>query len=103
MQVDPNQELMAMGVANFFGAFIGTYPVTGSFSRSAVKHSCNVKSTGSSVVTGIVVIVALVAVGPAFRYIPNASLAAITIVAAMSIADWQVWCLVDCILGLMRF
>jgi sodium-independent sulfate anion transporter 11 len=80
-----------MGVSNFFGSFIGTYPVTGSFSRSAVKHHCNVKSTGSSIVTGIVVIIALVATGPAFKYIPNACLAAITIVAAMSIFDWQVW------------
>ena len=36
-KVDPSQELIALGLANFIGAFCSAYPVTGSFSRTAVN------------------------------------------------------------------
>ena len=36
-KVDPSQELIALGLANFVGAFCSAYPVTGSFSRTAVN------------------------------------------------------------------
>ena len=91
MQVDPNQELLAIGASNFFGSFIGSYAVTGSFSRSAVKNACSVKSTGSSIITGLVVIIALESLTKQFQYIPNAALAAIIIVAGISIVDFKVY------------
>lgn len=34
---DPNQELLALGVANFVSSFMSGFPVTGGFSRSAVS------------------------------------------------------------------
>ena len=36
-KVDPSQELIALGLANFLGSFCSAYPVTGSFSRTAVN------------------------------------------------------------------
>ena len=36
-KVDPSQELIALGLANFIGSFCSAYPVTGSFSRTAVN------------------------------------------------------------------
>lgn len=36
-KVDPSQELIALGVANFFGSFFSGYPITGSFSRTTVN------------------------------------------------------------------
>jgi hypothetical protein len=32
-EVDANQELLAMGLANLFGGFFGSYPAAGSLSR----------------------------------------------------------------------
>lgn len=36
-EVDPTQELMALGVANIASSFFSGYPITGSFSRSTVN------------------------------------------------------------------
>ena len=36
-KIDPNQELIAIGVSNLIGTLFGAYPATGSFSRSAIK------------------------------------------------------------------
>jgi MFS superfamily sulfate permease-like transporter len=34
---NPSQEYVALGIANFFGAFTGAYPISGSFSRSMLN------------------------------------------------------------------
>ncbi|XP_042305360.1 sodium-independent sulfate anion transporter isoform X2 [Sceloporus undulatus] len=36
-QIDPNQELLAMGFTNLLGSFVLSYPVTGSFGRTALN------------------------------------------------------------------
>lgn len=38
-RIDPNQELIGLGVANIGAAFTGGYPVTGGFSRSVVNFT----------------------------------------------------------------
>ncbi|NWT74109.1 S2611 protein, partial [Prunella himalayana] len=42
-RIDPNQELLALGVANVLGSFVSSYPITGSFGRwvagGAAGHS----------------------------------------------------------------
>ncbi|KAL7421766.1 Sulfate permease 2 [Cryptotrichosporon argae] len=78
-KIDPNQELVAIGVNNVVGSCFSAYPSTGSFSRSALKSKSGVRTPLAGVATGIVVIVALYAVAPAFYWIPNASLAALII------------------------
>ena len=40
--VDPSQELIALGIANCLGSFVSSYPVTGSFSRTAVNAQSGV-------------------------------------------------------------
>src|SRR5690606_8945451 len=42
--IDPNQELVALGTANMVGSFFQSYPVTSSFSRSAINHGAGAKS-----------------------------------------------------------
>lgn len=78
-KIDPNQELIAIGVNNTIGTLFQAYPSTGSFSRSALKSKCGVRTPAAGIATGVVVIVALYAVAPAFYWIPNASLSAIII------------------------
>jgi MFS superfamily sulfate permease-like transporter len=43
-EIDASQELIGLGLANFVGAMFQAYPVTGSFSRSAVNNSAGAQS-----------------------------------------------------------
>ncbi|KAH7129964.1 sulfate transporter family-domain-containing protein [Dactylonectria estremocensis] len=77
--IDPSQELVAIGVTNLLGPFLGAYPATGSFSRTAIKAKAGVRTPFAGVITGIVVLLALYALTAVFFYIPNAGLAAVII------------------------
>jgi sodium-independent sulfate anion transporter 11 len=78
-KIDPNQELIAIGVTNVVGTFFSAYPATGSFSRSALNSKCGVRTPLAGWFTGAVVIVALYGLTPAFFWIPTAALSAIII------------------------
>ena len=78
-KINPNQELIAIGVNNTIGSVFSAYPSTGSFSRSALKSKSGVRTPAAGIPTGIVVLVALYAVAPAFYWISNASLSALII------------------------
>lgn len=78
-KIDPNQELIAIGVTNTIGTLFSALPATGSFSRSALKSKCGVRTPAAGWITGIVVIVALYGLTDAFFYIPLAGLSAIII------------------------
>ncbi|KAJ7489929.1 sulfate transporter family-domain-containing protein [Mycena galericulata] len=77
--INPNQELIAIGVTNTVGSCFGAYPATGSFSRSALKAKSGVRTPLAGLVTAIVVLVALYGLTPAFFWIPNATLSAVII------------------------
>ncbi|KAJ7172701.1 sulfate transporter family-domain-containing protein [Mycena filopes] len=77
--INPNQELIAIGVTNTVGSCFGAYPATGSFSRSALKSKSGVRTPLAGLVTAIVVLVALYGLTPAFFWIPNAALSAVII------------------------
>lgn len=64
--INPNQELIAIGVNNTIGSLFKAYPSTGSFSRSALKSKAGVKTPAAGIPTGIVVIIALYALTSAF-------------------------------------
>jgi solute carrier family 26 (sodium-independent sulfate anion transporter), member 11 len=78
-KINPNQELIAIGVTNMVGTVFGAYPATGSFSRSALKSKSGVRTPAAGILTSIVVIVALYGLTPAFFWIPTAGLSAIII------------------------
>lgn len=42
--INPNQEFIAIGIANVVGSFFSSYPATGSFSRTAIKAKAGVRS-----------------------------------------------------------
>ncbi|KAJ7940868.1 sulfate transporter family-domain-containing protein [Mycena leptocephala] len=77
--INPNQELIAIGVTNTVGSCFGAYPATGSFSRSALKSKSGVRTPLAGLVTAVVVLVALYGLTPAFFWIPNAALSAVII------------------------
>ncbi|KAI0747885.1 sulfate permease [Daedaleopsis nitida] len=78
-KINPNQELIAIGVTNTIGTVFGAYPATGSFSRSALKSKSGVRTPAAGILTALVVIVALYGLTPAFFWIPSAGLSAVVI------------------------
>ncbi|XP_052188214.1 sulfate transporter 4.1, chloroplastic-like isoform X2 [Diospyros lotus] len=88
-ELDSNQELFGLGVANICGSFFSAYPSTGSFSRSAVNHESGAKTGLSGFVMGIIVGCALLFMTPLFKYIPQCALAAIVISAVIGLVDYD--------------
>lgn len=77
--IDPSQEMVAIGMTNVLGSFLGAYPSTGSFSRTAINSKSGVRTPGSGLVTGLVVLLATYLLTSVFFYIPSAVLAAVII------------------------
>lgn len=77
--IDASQELVAIGVTNLLGPFLGAYPATGSFSRTAIKSKAGVRTPFAGVITALVVLLAIYALPAVFFYIPNSVLSAVII------------------------
>jgi sodium-independent sulfate anion transporter 11 len=90
--INPNQELIAIGVSNILGSLFSAYPATGSFSRTAIKAKAGVRTPIAGVFSGCVVILALYVLTPAFYYIPNATLCAVIIHAVADLfSGYKTW------------
>jgi sodium-independent sulfate anion transporter 11 len=77
--INPSQEMVAIGVTNILGPFLGAYPATGSFSRTAIKSKAGVRTPFAGVITAVVVLLAIYALPAMFFYIPSAALSAVII------------------------
>ena len=84
-RLDANQELVGQGLSNITASFFSGYPVSGSFSRSAVNINAGAITGFSSVVTGIVVGVTLLFLTPLLYHLPQATLAAVIILAVINL------------------
>jgi SulP family sulfate permease len=86
---NPNQELMAQGVANFVTPFFGGMPATGTIARTVT----NVKSGGRSPIAGMVHALTLLLVvwvaAPLANHVPLAALAAILMFVAWNMGEWR--------------
>lgn len=88
-KIDPDQELMAMGISNIAAAFTGGYPVAGSFSRSVVNFSSGAKTQLAAILTAVIIALTLVFFTPALYHLPKAVLAAIIVMAVASLVDFS--------------
>ncbi len=82
-RVNVDQEFVGQGLANLIGSFAQCYPVSGSFSRTAINYAVGAKTGMSSVVSSLIVVFALLFLTPLFTYIPRAALAALVISAVL--------------------
>ncbi|EEC09289.1 sulfate/bicarbonate/oxalate exchanger SAT-1, putative, partial [Ixodes scapularis] len=80
-QIDPNQELNALGAANVITSFFGCYPCAVSLSRSSVQEKAGGQTQLAAVISSAIVIVIILAAGPLFRTLPSCILSAVIIVA----------------------
>ena len=86
-EIDPNAELVALGSANVVAGFTGAYPVGGGFARTAVNDSAGATTPLASLITAVLVIGVLIFLTPLFELLPQASLAAIIVVAVRNLID----------------
>jgi SulP family sulfate permease len=86
---DPNQELMAQGVANLVMPFFGGMPATGTIARTVT----NIKSGGRTPVAGMVhaltILVVVLVAAPLAQDVPLAALAAILMFVAWNLGEWR--------------
>ncbi|MBM3389277.1 MAG: sulfate permease [Betaproteobacteria bacterium] len=89
-RVDPDQELVALGAANIGAAFTGGFPVTGGFSRSVVNFDAGARTQLASVITAAGILLATLVLTPALLHLPQATLAAIIVVAVLTLVDFPI-------------
>ncbi len=87
-RIDPNQELIGQGLANVLGSLSQSYPVSGSFSRSAVNLNAGARSGMSSVFAGIAVLVTLIFLTPLLYFLPQSVLAAVIMMAVVGLVNF---------------
>merc|ERR1712216_194770 len=80
--------LVGLGIANLVGAVFSAYPITGSFSRSAVNNDTGAKTGVAALVTASMVILTLVALTSLLFYLPKNALAAIVLSAVSGLFDY---------------
>ena len=85
--IKPNQEMGALGMANFVGAFFQGYPVSGSFSRTFVNYENGAKTPLAGWIAVAIVALTLLFLTPLFYHLPKAILASIIIVAVFKLVD----------------
>lgn len=94
-RVVPNQELIALGLANISGAFVQAFPVTGGFSRTAVNYQSGAKTGLASMISAALMMLTLLLLTPYFSYLPTPVLAAIIMVAVSRLINFsnakQLW------------
>jgi MFS superfamily sulfate permease-like transporter len=86
-RIDPNRELIGQGLANLCGAVAKSYPISGSFSRSAVNLQSGAISGLSSVFTSLTVMIVLLFLTPLFYHLPQSVLAAIIMMAVVGLIN----------------
>jgi SulP family sulfate permease len=86
--IAPNRELIALGASNFVASFSQGFPVSASFSRSAVHAEAGSTSPYSLVVVAAWIFLTLLFLTEYLYYLPTATLAAIIILAVLGLIDF---------------
>jgi SulP family sulfate permease len=85
--IKPNRELVALGVSTVAAGLSHSYPVSGSFSRTAVNADSGARTQMAGIISAGVVALTLVVLTPFFRPLPNAVLASVVIMAVAGLVD----------------
>lgn len=84
---DENQELIGQGLAKITSGFSGAFPVSGSFSRSALNIYAGATSAWSSVIAALCVLVSLLFMTHLIYYLPYSVLAAMIMIPVLNLLD----------------
>lgn len=87
MRVEPDQELVAVGLANAASGLANGLPVAGGFSRGAVNFNAGARTPMSGVISAALIVVALFTATPLLAHLPKVALAAVIVVAVAGLVD----------------
>ncbi|WP_010177169.1 SulP family inorganic anion transporter [Aquimarina agarilytica] len=86
-ELEPNKELIALGMSNIVGSFFQSFSVTGGFSRTAVNDANGANTKLASLISASTVALVLLFLTPTFYYLPKASLGAIIMVSVAGLIN----------------
>jgi high affinity sulfate transporter 1 len=110
-RVDPNQELVGLGVANLATGFFQGFPISSSSSRTPVAEAAGARTQLTSVVGALAIALLLLAAPNLLQHLPTPALAAVVIAAAIGLIEvadlkriyriqrWEFWLAVVCFVG----
>jgi high affinity sulfate transporter 1 len=113
--VDPNQEMVGLGVANLSAGFFQGFPISSSSSRTPVAEAAGAKTQLTGVVGAIGVALLLVAAPGLLQYLPGSALAAVVIASTIGLFEfsdlrriyriqrWEFWLSIVCLAGVAVF
>jgi sulfate permease, SulP family len=88
-QLNASQEFRAYGIGSLGAGILGGMPVTGSLSKSSVAMSAGAKSQMSNIFLALMVLLVLLVLAPALKWLPESALAAVVITAMWGSANPQ--------------
>jgi high affinity sulfate transporter 1 len=113
--VDPNQEIVGLGIANVAAAFFQGFAVSSSSSRTPVAEAAGAKTQLTGVVGAVAIALLLVFAPALMQDLPNTALAAIVIASAIGLIEvsdlgriyriqrWEFWLSMTCFAGVAVF
>jgi MFS superfamily sulfate permease-like transporter len=114
-QVNPNQEMIALGFANLGAGFFQGFSISSSSSRTPVAESAGSKTELTGVVGAVAIALLLVFAPSLLQNLPNTALAAVVIASAIGLFEsaelrrlyriqrWEFWLSMACFLGVAVF
>jgi high affinity sulfate transporter 1 len=109
--VDPNQEMVGLGIANLAAGLFQGFPISSSSSRTPVAVAAGTKTQLTGVIGAIAIALLLVLAPNLLRHLPNPALAAVVIAAAIGLVEvadlrriyriqrWEFWLSMVCFAG----
>ncbi|MDT3670751.1 MAG: SulP family inorganic anion transporter [Aromatoleum sp.] len=86
---DPNQELMAQGIANIAAPLFGGFAATGAIARTATNIRTGGRTPVAGMVHSLVLLAVVLALAPLASHIPLATLSAIVVIVSVNMGDWH--------------
>src|SRR6516225_6778147 len=109
--VDPNQEMVGLGIANLASGFFQGFPISSSSSRTPVAEAAGARTQLTGVVGALAIALLLMLAPYLFHHPPNTALAAVVIASAIGLIEisdlkriyriqrWEFWLSMTCFAG----
>jgi high affinity sulfate transporter 1 len=113
--VDPNQEMVGLGIANLMAGFFQGFPISSSSSRTPVAEAAGARTQVTGVVGAIAIALLLIFAPQLLQHLPNTALAAVVIASAIGLIEvadlrriyriqrWEFWLSIVCFAGVAVF
>jgi len=113
--VDPNQEMVSLGIANLAAGFVQGFPISSSASRTPVAEAAGARTQLTGVIGALAISALLVAAPTVLQNLPSTALAAVVIAAAIGLVEvsdlrrlyriqrWEFWLSMTCFASVAVF